>query len=191
VRLDKLTNGLISLVFSTVFMDGPVLSGSARRTGKSVCVGLREQRNRQPRRIGVRRSSHGATASESDHSLRWPWNRLRDRHRADPNGRPQGSRTAEPGHTCQVCARDDVTPGAGPHHGPPHQGSWPAPARPARRPAHGESLAARRGTRKPQTTRQRLTSRCTRRFRRPRRSWREGLEARRGPAAAQASRWEC
>ena len=77
-----------------------------------------------------------------------------------PQGR--GSRTAEPGHTCQVCTRHDVTPGAGPHHGPPHQGTWPAPARPQRHPAHGESLAPRRGTRKPQTTRQRLTSRCTR-----------------------------
>ena len=59
MRLDKLANGLISLVFSMVFGDGPVLSGAARRTGKSVCVGLREQRNRQPRR----KSAHACPAA--------------------------------------------------------------------------------------------------------------------------------
>ncbi len=61
---------------------------------------------------------------------------------------PRGSRTAEPGHTCQECTQPDVTPGGGPHHGRPLRGLWPAPARPARQPPNGESLATPRGARK-------------------------------------------
>ena len=71
---------------------------------------------------------------------------------AAPSPRPpraRGSRTAEPGHTCQACTRHDVTPGDGPHHGRPPTVPWPAPARPQRQPPHGESLATRRGARKP------------------------------------------
>jgi hypothetical protein len=63
--------------------------------------------------------------------------------------RARGSRTAEPGATCQVCTRPDVTPGDGPHHGRPPRGPWPAPARPQRQPPNGESLATPRGARKP------------------------------------------
>ena len=70
----------------------------------------------------------------------------------------RGSRTAEPGHTCQVCTRHDVTPGDGPHHGHPPTVPWPAPARPARQPPHGESLATQRGAR---NTPQYFTGRST------------------------------
>jgi IS605 OrfB family transposase len=55
--------------------------------------------------------------------------------------RARGSRTAEPAITFPVCTRHDVTPGDGPHHGHPPTVPWPAPARPLRQPAHGESLA--------------------------------------------------
>jgi hypothetical protein len=57
--------------------------------------------------------------------------------------------TAEPGRTCQVCTRHDVTPGDGPHHGHPPTIPWPTPARPQRQPPNRESLATPRGARKP------------------------------------------
>jgi hypothetical protein len=80
--------------------------------------------------------------------------------RAPPLAR--GSRTAEPGHTCQACTRPDVTQGDGPHHGPPPRVPWRAPARPTRQPA--ARGVARPTARSPQTRRPttgELTGRCT------------------------------
>jgi hypothetical protein len=50
----------------------------------------------------------------------------------------RGLRTAEPESTFPVSTRPGVTPDVGPHHGPRREGTWPAPARPDRQPAHRE-----------------------------------------------------
>jgi hypothetical protein len=66
--------------------------------------------------------------------------------------------TAEPGRTCQVCTRHDVTPGDGPHHGHPPTVPWPAPNgnhRTGSRSPHREEPASRR------LTSGELTDRCT------------------------------
>jgi hypothetical protein len=74
---------------------------------------------------------------------------------------PAGGTAAQPEDTCQVCTRHDVTPEGGPHHGHPPTVPWPAPARPQRQPPNGESLATRRGARKPVTQPRRTYGRCT------------------------------
>jgi len=74
-------------------------------------------------------------ASNSDHFLWWPWHRLRDRHRGDPDG-PTGRPgcTRWPPTTCRGCR----------HEAAPRRWPWVRTARRAPRLPVGQPPVAQR-----------------------------------------------